>query len=126
MIIGATSDSSVIVVGTKPVTSRADNCCTTSYNNSPTASDVEAVDVDLKPTSTASPPHSHTAFCPILVVGTKKNSSGHTLCKTTQSGQGDRRWLHSNPECYHWIIPSETVTLSLSETGIIVLQYGYT
>lgn len=64
----------VFIVASIPVTTRADGCCTISCNNSPTASDVEAVDVDLKPTSTTSPLHSHTAFSSILVVGDKKQS----------------------------------------------------
>lgn len=64
----------VFIVASIPVTNRADGCCTISCNNSPTATDVEAVDVDLKLTSTTSPPHSHTAFPPILVAGDKKQS----------------------------------------------------
>lgn len=64
----------VFIVANIPVTTSADGCCTISCNNSPTVSDVEAVDVDLKPTSTTSPPHSHAAFSPILVSGDKKQS----------------------------------------------------
>lgn len=68
--------------------------CTRCWNNSPTASDVEAVDVDLKPAYTTSPAHSYNAFNPILFVGSKRNPSGHTLCKTTQLGHSHRSWLY--------------------------------
>lgn len=64
----------VFIVASIPVTIKADGCYNISWNNSPTASDVEAVDVDLKLTSTTSPPHSHTAFSPIIVAGDKKQS----------------------------------------------------
>lgn len=46
--------STVIVTSTELVTNMAASSCTPSCNNSPTASEVEAVDVNLKSTSSAS------------------------------------------------------------------------
>lgn len=74
----------VFIVASKPVTTRADGCCTISCNNSPTASDVEAVDVDEKPTSTTSPLHSQTAFSPILVTGGQKKKAVYPVTRCSK------------------------------------------
>lgn len=50
----AGSISTVIVTSTELVTNMTGSSCTLSCNNSPTASEVEAVDVNLKSTSSAS------------------------------------------------------------------------
>lgn len=113
----AGSISTVIVTSTEPVTKMAASSCTPSCNNSPTASEVEVVDVNLKSTSSASrfsPPHAlQTSFCPILTAGgTKRNPSGHTLCKNHPARSGGSLLAVSVPRCYHWIIPrrGEAVT----------------
>lgn len=96
----AGSISAVIVTSTEPVTNIAASSCTRSCNNSPTASEVEAVDVNLKSTSSASrfspprPPSPKPRSVPFLLPGGQRGIHPVTRCaKTTQLGPGDRCWL---------------------------------
>lgn len=91
----AGSIPTVIVTRTEPVTNMAGSSCTPTCNNSPTASEVEAVDVNLKSTSSASrfsspPPHPPKPLSvPFLLLGGQRGIHPVTRCaKTTQLGPG--------------------------------------